>query len=626
MYPGTIFEYEDQSAITKVNINDSVVRPVYMCTFTSDKGPEDFKMVEGEEFFKLYGNDISFTRHGQPLLQAAMAVNSGGTVFAKRIVAEDSALANTVLVAELKTVSEQKKNAQNQPLYKDANGLETTEATDKNTSTPNTAIMITKANIKYTTRSVAAMSSAEVTATTAAATIAGETPAADTKLYPLFCFCDTGRGVSNKKWRISPDYVSSKSNSYLSYLFNVIENGSTLESIAFALNPEKTAAGKNISAVGMINNNSKQVKVVQYETEILAFLNAVGTSIGMTQDEIDETDVLFGTNKKGVAVPEIVIDSTSVAMSAPAGIGLSSGSDGAFGAEGKTPMSPSNAAAYAQNMAKVFTGGYGNEIYDLDKYKIDVIIDANYPASVKRAIEAFVTFREDCMFFRDLGTGLTTLEAIKAACNEPGMINNKFISTYCTTYDIIDPYSKKQIHVTSGYSLTRLMAPHFASGRARPLAGLLNNFIFTDAIKGTVNFTPVITPSVNEKTDLEDLRVNYASYYDNNLVVETCYTSQDLLSEFSFVNNILAIQEVIKAIRSYCPKIRYGFIDGDDLEKYKADVQSVINKYTSSFMSITLEYIADTVYAANRIFYAAIKVKFRKFAQTELFKVIALGD
>jgi hypothetical protein len=106
--------------------------------------------------------------------------------------------------------------------------------------------------------------------------------------------------------------------------------------------------------------------------------------------------------------------------------------------------------------------------------------------------------------------------------------------------------------------------------------------------------------------------------------LETLYTSQEKHTQFSYLNNILAIQEVVKAVRRRCPKIRYSFTDGDNLEEYKKDVESVLDNYSNNFMSLSMEYIADPAYISNKIFYAAIKVKFKNFVQTEYFKVIAL--
>ena len=201
---------------------------------------------------------------------------------------------------------------------------------------------------------------------------------------------------------------------------------------------------------------------------------------------------------------------------------------------------------------------------------------------------------------------------------------NKFCASYHNSYDIIDPYSRKQISVTIMYDFARQLVNHFIDGRCAPLAGHLHGFTFPNAIPGTINFIPKITPSYNQKEQLNDMRINYAGLFDGVLTMETLYTSQEKHTQFSYANNILAVQEVIKAIRTRCPKIRYSFMSGADLIKYKDDVQNVINRFNGNFEEITLEYIQDATYVANKIFYAAIKVKFKNFVQTELFKVIAL--
>jgi hypothetical protein len=193
------------------------------------------------------------------------------------------------------------------------------------------------------------------------------------------------------------------------------------------------------------------------------------------------------------------------------------------------------------------------------------------------------------------------------------------------SYDVIDPYSKKQVQVTVGYTLSKIVVEHFKNGRHRPLAGKINGAIIADAIKGTINYLPRITPGVNQKEDLVDLRVNYASYFDNELVIESQYTSQDKLSQFSYVNNVLAVQEVIKAIRTKCPKIRYSFLNGEDLETYRKDVESVINKFTDNFKTITFEYIKDPTALQNKIFKASIQVSFKDYAESEYFTIYAIN-
>ena len=589
---------------------------MFMAAITSDKGPEDYREVEGEQFFKLYGNNISFAKHGQPLLQAAASINAGARLFVKRVVAPDAKLANLAVLANVSKVETQKTNTAGEALYTDATtGAETINAVAAD-GTPNEPVMITKAKIKYETVSVENESDIAAISSAVLGSV-GTVGVGDEGVRPLFVITDIGRGASRKNIQIAPDYTSSKSVDYTRYMFNVLENNETIEAIQFGFNPSIVDNGVNVSLQHRLRQNSTQVNCYQFEDQMENFIETVAKIAGIDKAEFVGTDMLFGRTKKGVAIETIEVDATGINLSHPYGLSLVNGDDGEFAVP-----SVFEAPSYEDQMAKVFTEEYSSEPYDLDNHKIDLVIDANYPATVKRAIERFVEFRQDCFYLRDLGLYLDTIDMILAADRESS--KSYFCASYHNSYDIIDPYSKKQIAVTVGYSLAKLMVNHFLNGRNRPLAGQLHDMIITDAIEGTLNFKPAITPSRNEKEELNDARINYASYYDNVLVLETTYTAQEKDSQFSFINNILNIQEVIKAVRTKCPKIRYSFLDGDDLEKYQEDVQQVLDKYSSNFLSLTLEYINDAVYISNKIYYAAIKVQFRNFVQTEYFKVIAL--
>ena len=171
------------------------------------------------------------------------------------------------------------------------------------------------------------------------------------------------------------------------------------------------------------------------------------------------------------------------------------------------------------------------------------------------------------------------------------------------------------------------MVSHLNAGRILPVCGIKYGMVIDDAIKGTLNFAPVVCPEPtgNQKEVMEEMRVNYATYIGEDLVIETEYTSQEEYTQWSFLNNILGTQEVVRAIRNRCPVIRYTFADGEDLERYKADIEDVIANFKSNFKTIEFKYVADPVYINNKIFYAAINVCHRDFFQTEWFKVTAIG-
>lgn len=800
MYPTTKFNIVDNSAIPSLPVEDaSIYKVLEMIGFSSDQGPEGYRIVEGNEFFNLYGKNISFEKHGQPLLQAAMAINAGARLYCKRIVAEDAALANVGIVAVIENGEEDGeiclhyqavtlKNAKG-PDYEDHfKDFGPYIKRDFNSAVAATYLGDPKAefNEEYY--------SSKITVDSAS----GEVTVNGPVYYPLFVIADNGRGVSTKSFRIIPDISGSKYYQFIKYQFEISQNNNTLETINFALDPSTSYEGKNLS-IETAFRDSKQLIAKQNADIIIKFIEHIATILNISTDELARHDILTlkdnknkalsvdtttdngvkkftyvdstnlgdytfvdagsqtatpGTGSASVttedfpagdttitfnAIDQGTVTEVSVTITASANdknytktITLNEGStwsgtlenvdlsgidtlnltytattadniytksdtlatsentcsisladvtswtisedetededtedtttdatfkeatitvtitmDGGDNGEfGNKPIEKEE--AYNKRMIRVFgpdieakKGAYDNEIYDLDNIKIDVIVDANYSHGkedqdnpnersydIKTAIQKFVDFREDCFYFADMGTDKRTFSSIET--EEAKFINSKFTGIYHNSYNVVDPYSYKEITVTIGYNIAQLLVAHFATGRNKPFAGILYNNTISDVIDGTVNYIPARIMNAsgeeeNEKEALDDLRVNYASYYDGVFTIETEYTCQENYTQFSFLNNILLIQKLIKDIRSKCPKIRYSFMDGDDLTFYQQEVQKVIDAEAPNYLSVSFTYYEDETYAQNKIYYGGIEVKFRNFIQSEIFKVIAVG-
>ena len=121
------------------------------------------------------------------------------------------------------------------------------------------------------------------------------------------------------------------------------------------------------------------------------------------------------------------------------------------------------------------------------------------------------------------------------------------------------------------------------------------------------------------------MKLNYASILQGGLVMETEYTSQEYDSQLSFINNVIAIQYIIRDVREQCPAYRYSFISTNDLSVYKQNVSKIITKYTNWFESLEFVYAQDEVMAANKIFSASLKVKHKNFVQAEIMNIYVLG-
>lgn len=607
MYPGFIAEFNDQSDINRLPVTEVRNRALFGSVFTSDKGPEGWTRVVGEDFFNLYGKTISFARHGQPLLQTAMAINAGAEMLCKRLVADDAALANIGIVATVSDTEVQASDADGNPLYYDDEGNETVEKTEN-------PIMTTEKTVKYSIKSATGVKTLDE-ASSMITKDCGENE------YLLYVIADNGRGISKKRIKIVPNYRLSKGQIYTLYNLSVLENSVEDESMTFTTNPAIIVNNQNISLGSMIRTYSTQLVCYENEAGLDSYVSALAEAAGVTYDEMYQNDILFCRTNKGEIIKGVSLDSTGIDLSYNYGQMLANGDNGSFGA---TPITQTE--VWSEQAINAINGTFDNVIFNLDQYKLTAWVDANYPSEVKRALEFLAAFREDFMYFRDQGLGQTSLELIESErWNET---HNMFCASYPQSYDIIDPYTKKQISVTIGYDLAQLLVAHCDNGCILPTAGMKHKMIISNAIYGTLSFTPTVCPDPegNQKEKMEDLRMNYASYIDNQLVLETLWTSQEKYSQWSFVSNVMGAQEIVKAIRSRCPAIRYSFIEGEDLTQYKADVEEVIAPYASNFRTLELEYIADATYSANKIFYAALNIVYKEFVQTEWFKVTALNS
>lgn len=655
---GTKIILEDQSYIPSLNVADSTTRPIVFAGFTSDKGTEEYTKWQGEDFFDQYG-EISFARHGQPLLQAANVINNGGIVYAKRVVDPTSRLAMLGVVAHVKEISRQETRIKMDPLTgspitKEDGSYVTEELywkavdvaqfsepaqrplyTKDEAGADGVAAMYKVCQVNYSVETLDAEENVHGNdyVATSKAFYDKYKNKKDNK-FPLFLVMDNGRGVSQKSITISLDSTLSRSAQSARYVIDIDENNNTLESIVFSLNPSEVEAGYNLFFDSVVKRTSKQVKCFGYEDQMQLFYAKVAAIAGLSETRLRESDIIGARTWKGEAFKTFeVLESTNdgvatVKLDSFAGHSLVGGYNG--DTFGTSPISnykgvTDSTSVYATEMAKVYNGTFNDDIFDIDNNPIDIVVDANYPHIVKRAIENLCNFRQDVFFFRDMGTkGLTNILAIKNAKTLNTGGNTRYVATYCQYFDIFDPYTRKQITVTMGYAIARLICMHFANGRSLVCAGQNNGWVVPEIIEGTLSYVPKVTPAGDQVAEMDDLHINFGKYYNGIFSLASEYTSQDIYTQLSFANNVLAIQELIKQIRIACPKSRYKFITGTDFEDYKKDVQAVIDANANKFASISIDFKTDSVYAANKIVYAVIQVSFRDFAQAEIFRIVAI--
>ena len=628
-YPKSQFEVVNQTQTQSIDVN-TVSNPtaLYMQLYTSNKGTEEWELLTGFDGFTKAKGAINFHKHGQAQLTVAKALASGAYVLGKRLVSDDATLANTTVRARLVNV----------------------EGTTY---------------VYYYTKSGKGCKTFEEACEFGYGEF-GDIETNEVTDIPLFTVSPKGRGESRLFFRINPINTTSKkknSSSYMKYSFEIMEDNETLESIVFTMNPDVIIDSVSQSMNPKIKTNSNQIQVKLYEDGVYKLVEmlsrtAVDGDKQIPATELINMDFINATDRSGtenvgrvVSIQQSLTKNDEWNANKPSDIdtvydlasevGVPVG-NGSYGTLTANPMSQ------PEELKKLMLDAIGRKnkddgkmvdpadsfdsiIYDLDAYKVDAIFDCNWDKEVKNAIIDLVDFRGDMVFLCDLGTEVNSINSIKefvsgdSGNNTAPITNSNYTALYHNHFKIIDLFTKKEIRVTMPYLLIDKMTDHISKGVGRPFAGIANSIYFTNIIENSVNFYPVQIPGLDQKQELVDLNVNYLSVYDGVPVMETMYTNDDEYTQLSYLHNIMAIQEIIKLIRTRCPRTRYTFLDGNDLETYIADVQAIVKEYSSNFKSISCEYMADEAYEQNNIFYAVLKVQFKNFIQEEYFKIIAIS-
>jgi D-ribose pyranose/furanose isomerase RbsD len=605
MYPGSTFNIIDNSGInTNTTPVTNTYRPLFLTVGSFDKGIEGFNRVYGEDFYKIYGSKMYFSKHGQNAIQAKKLIDAGAELLIYRVCAEDATLANLVIIAHATSEEVQKVDADGNPIYLDADGNEITTVTDN-------PVMVGTAKVKWETVSIAGCKTIEDVKNA----VVNMTDA-ESGTFPLIIFTDNGRGASSKAIRLVPDYATSRGIGSTFYSGVVYEGTTQVESESVTVNPGVVFSNK---AYAISKDSFVQLNGTILDDAYDAYIEFLSNALGIDAATLASYDIIYGYTYKGAAIPNFTIDAEGVDLNANFGIALAEGDNGAFG------DAPVGTSEWTEAIRAVYAGEVTDEIYDVDTHQICAVLDANLPTPVKDAISDLATFRKDFMFFRDLGTGLTSFAEIYDAYLNIN-VKNRYTSPFATSYEVKDPVTLRNIEVTMTYDLTEPLVNMFLTGTASsPEAGIVNGFILRDAIKGTINFTPVVTPKVDQKQAFDDLRLNYAIFQGDQCVVQTQYTSQEDYTELSFINNVVNVQEVIRAIRTECPKNRFKLIDGYDMTEYARKVRNVINNFASSFYSINFNYTQDKLRASQKIFYATLEVAFNQWEQAEIFDIYVLN-
>lgn len=580
--------------------------------FISDKGV-DGKMVtlnDKSKALKEYGAP-NIKKHGQALYQVMNWLDGGGVVQGIRITADDAAYSNMLVSAEVKTEQVQVTNSNNEPLYTDSEGSQTTEASG------NTPITKQTAKVKLVKEHFSGLTSQEPS-TLQQMMKSKNTNDGSTYKIPLFTIVVKGKGIYGDAYRLrlTPNHIADRESVYRNYSFELYLNDGGLQKVEDPLNVSLYPSAldeyrRSEFLDDIIKRNIYPVSLYSYEkafdqiTELLLPVLSVDYP-GIKPEEID---FIFGYDKSGVPYTNLKVDDTEVSLTALEGIELSEGSDGAFAAG-----SSSRDEAIYQKYVKVYNGDVDKNMLNKKKYPAQVILDANFPLEVKKAMQVCRTKRNDSVLYLDAGI-ISTIPAAKAWRKSEMIVDDYSTVLYCQHFATHDEYTAKEIIVTIPYLLSMLIPKHFnLVGNHKPLAGanypLRKDLIIEGSLK----------PFLIDDEDKDSFYVNKLNYLEedvDNLIIGTQITSQSKTSELSNLNNVNVLYDMKRTIENVVPKFRYEFTEYDsDIANFTRIANQALQPYIDYKCKFANLSIGQTQYQKERkILQTKLAVGFKAFAE-----------
>lgn len=434
-------------------------------------------------------------------------------------------------------------------------------------------------------------------------------------ILPLFIISEKGRGLSNRRIRIVPDYPNSKNSAYFRYRLEIIESGKLIYKTFFSFDPDyvDNVVNRNIETQTQ-NNLYLNVKILnRYNDE---FFKIIEEFSGLSKAKINaEICITEGKDKSGKPLPTLEVG--GVNLQHTFGIKLSGGDYGSFGNSSNSIVKNQD---YIDLLELFYKGDSDEDVWKRDELFFNIIPDADFDHKVKRAIEYLCKTREDVSCLMDMGTTITEFSdySIDAQRYEKHFTN----SIYYQYGEIVNKFNNRKIITTLPMLICKRLKQHFINGRSKPMAGKSYGFSFPELLN--VNHTPKETPKINEKEILRDSRINFGSIQSNVFTLETNYTNQEAHTQLSYSSNVLAIQHLIQDIRKAAPTVRYRPLSYDDLEIQKDKYDTVCKRHASSFEMCKFEYVGDDDSELAKTFKGQIIIVCKDFTMREEFDIFVV--
>lgn len=502
----------------------------------------------------------------------------------------------------------------------------------------------------------------------------------------MFAYCSLGRGVygNNIGVRLSTNARYDKENAYKNYYLQVYDDNTKSEEVAVSFYDNAVTSTATLYADAVVNDPDTGSSLIAlytdpagpvalaaaYKTAVFDKvsqdqLTAYAATIGMTAQGNDAVkalmqldsktfDAFLGINKNLVGkvtdsaktvIYNYTIEASGsadnvVTMSDLTGVDMKSGSDGDFDiSTDSTTRTAAIQRAYldafapdsitADELEADNTAGnkraYDPYIYSRTRYPLNIIYDANYPNSVKKAIAALAVKRGDCEACLDLGTGFTAKTDILDRISALDTVTTdrlNFVDGY--EMKIRDPYSHKIVSVTPTYWLSYAYPNLFDGngGKHVALAGANGTISMAELVSDSI--FPVFDEDIDSAimAQLAAFRVNYAQINPKGTVIRaTQSTRQEAVTALSEINNMFIVLDVKRDCERLCGSYNYNFLDNTDLSTFNRDAEQLLANYHNQVKSISASFSSTSAEQEQGVLHLSVELVNKKLIKTAIVDI-----
>lgn len=483
---------------------------------------------------------------------------------------------------------------------------------------------------------------------------------------PLFYINMTGRGAygNNFRFRISPDTAYEKDYGIKMYAFEVINATNGISKVANYIGSLVTSSKYNettfITDVMRdrdagdayfditVDEDAVETLYDKY-VEVLNDAIAAGVS-GVAVPDLDEFDPVFG-NIVGDQIKASFIevldaeeskDDNVYSLDSTIGVPLLGGSDGIFAndveltaadiasADGQTLTAAEAAALNAKSVEdaitaayiKAFTGQYDVTIMAPRRTPLNIMLDANYPLEVKRAMYELAGVREDCMVVLDSNV-ITNRNQISQAIRNMKDMSERYATKEFQHYQVRDPKTNKRVTVTTTYKWATDFAFHVKTyGNHIPFVksyATLSNHV-KNSLAPSIELT---TSDMELKEKLYNARFNYYETIGDNVFARaTQNTAQTLNSDLLEENNMRTLFDLKNALEEDCWNNLYNFSDPADRAAFTQVEMAKFSPWIGSrVLSLDIYFDMNAWEAERSILHCYVAVVFRQLNKRTIIEI-----